>query len=77
MLYPSGVTVNLGWELTPTQVKDKPKVTWEAEEGVFYTLLMVDPDVPSRQIHNLREIRHWLIMNIPFDSLRLSKETRS
>lgn len=37
--YPSGVTVE-GSELTPTQVKDQPKVEWEAEDGVFYSLLM-------------------------------------
>lgn len=38
--YPSGVTVNLGNVLTPTQVKDQPTVEYEAEEGAFYTLLM-------------------------------------
>lgn len=38
--YPSGVTANLGNVLTPTQVQDQPKVEWEAEDGVFYTLLM-------------------------------------
>lgn len=38
--YPSGVSVNLGNVLTPTQVKDKPTVEWEAEAGALYTLLM-------------------------------------
>lgn len=37
--YPSGVSVE-GIELTPTQVKDQPTVEWEAEQGVYYTLLM-------------------------------------
>lgn len=38
--YPeSGVTVG-GVELTPTQVKDQPKVEFEAEAGCFYTLLL-------------------------------------
>lgn len=48
--YPSGVTVSLGNELTPTQVKDVPQVSWEAEKGAYYTLLMTDPgniDDPS------------------------------
>lgn len=36
--YPSGVSAE-GVELTPTQVKDEPKVEWEAEDG-FYTLLL-------------------------------------
>lgn len=38
--YPSGVNVNLGNVLTPTQVKEQPKIEWDAEEGAFYTLLM-------------------------------------
>lgn len=37
--YPSGVTVQ-GTELTPTQVKDQPKVEWEAEAGAYYTLIL-------------------------------------
>lgn len=31
--------VGLGNELTPTQVKDKPKVTWQAEKGAYYSLV--------------------------------------
>lgn len=38
--YPSGINVSLGNILTPTQVKDVPKVEFEAEEGAYYTLLM-------------------------------------
>lgn len=64
MKYPSGVTVDLGNELTPTQVKDTPKVEWDAEKGVYYSLLMVDLDAPSRQNPTLREVRHWFLMNI-------------
>lgn len=63
--YPSGVTVNLGNKLTPTKVKDVPEVTWDAEPGAYYTLLLVDPDAPSRSNPKNREFRHWLVMNIP------------
>lgn len=63
--YPNGIGVDLGNELTPTQVKDRPEVTWEAEMGKFYTLLMIDPDAPSRANQSIGEIRHWLVMNIP------------
>jgi len=63
--YPSKVKVNLGNILTPTQVKDQPKVEWDAEEGAFYTLLMTDPDAPSRKEPLRREFRHWLTVNIP------------
>jgi phosphatidylethanolamine-binding protein len=38
--YLSGVKVDMGNILTPTQVKNQPIVEWEAEEGALYTLLM-------------------------------------
>lgn len=56
---------NKGNELTPTVVKNKPKVEWVAEEGAFYTLLMTDPDAPSRTNPKMKEWHHWLIGNIP------------
>lgn len=64
--YGSGVTVNEGNELTPTQVKDEPaKVTWPTKPGVLYTLCMTDPDAPSRAEPTFREVKHWLVVNIP------------
>lgn len=60
--YPSGVTVNLGNELTPTQVKDIPFLKWDHDEpGALYTVFMVDPDAPSRNESTYREVRHWLV----------------
>lgn len=59
--------MKLGDELTPTQVRTTPYVTWKAEQDEFYTLIMVDPDAPSRTNHTLREVRHWLVVNIPED----------
>ncbi|EDV30583.1 uncharacterized protein Dana_GF23378 [Drosophila ananassae] len=57
--------VSQGNELTPTQVKDTPTVQWCACEGDnLYTLLMVDPDAPSRQDPKFREILHWAVVNI-------------
>ncbi|XP_049305201.1 uncharacterized protein LOC105222811 [Bactrocera dorsalis] len=67
--YPSGVKVELGKELTPTQVKDQPTVSWEAEDDALYTLFMVDPDAPSRAEPIYREILHWLVINIPGNKL--------
>lgn len=54
--YPSGVTVNEGNELTPTQVKDVPKVEWNADSSALYTLCMTDPDAPSRKEPTYREV---------------------
>ncbi|KAH8382307.1 hypothetical protein KR009_002857 [Drosophila setifemur] len=63
--YPSGVQVELGKELTPTQVKDQPTVEFDADAGSLYTLLVVDPDAPSREDPKFRELLHWLVINIP------------
>uniref|UniRef100_A0A915N2Y6 RecQ-mediated genome instability protein 1 n=1 Tax=Meloidogyne javanica TaxID=6303 RepID=A0A915N2Y6_MELJA len=63
--YDSGVEANLGNVLTPTQVKNPPTITWEAEDGVLYTLAMTDPDAPSRDDPKFREWHHWLVVNIP------------
>lgn len=38
--YSGGLKVEVGNELTPTQVKDKPQVQWDAEAGAYYTLCM-------------------------------------
>ena len=45
-----------GQELTPTESSEAPKVRWKGEEGKYYTLLMVDPDPPSRNAPFLKEM---------------------
>lgn len=67
--FPSGATVD-GTELTPTQVKDEPNVEWTGVAGSFYTLLMTDPDAPSRADKSIGEVRHWLVVNIPGNDLK-------
>ncbi|XP_044734769.1 protein D2-like [Chrysoperla carnea] len=62
--YPSGVTVNHGNILTPTQVKNVPTVKWPAKDGALYLLCMTDPDVPSRKEPTFRDWHHWLVGNI-------------
>jgi hypothetical protein len=41
--------------ITPTQAQSRPVVGWEAEKGAYYTLVMTDPDAPSRLSPSLRE----------------------
>lgn len=48
--YDSGVKVEMGNVLTPTQVKNPPTVTWDVEDEALYTLCMTDPDAPSRYV---------------------------
>lgn len=46
-------------------MKDLPNIKFDAGEGNFYTLIMTDPDAPSRKEPTLREVRHWTVVNIP------------
>lgn len=61
--------MHLGNEVTPTQVKDMPKLTWTADSNSLYTLIFVDPDAPTREDPKLGEFRHWFVVNIPGDNI--------
>nr|XP_033321264.1 protein D2-like isoform X1 [Megalopta genalis] len=63
--YPNNITVDIGKVLTPTQVKDQPEISWDADANAYYTLCMTDPDAPSRKDPKFREWHHWLVGNIP------------
>lgn len=52
-------------EFTPTQVKEKPHVEWPAEPNDYYSLILTDPDAPSRTDPKFREFKHWVVVNIP------------
>lgn len=73
--YNSGVSVNEGNELTPTQVKDVPKVEWKADASALYTLCMTDPDAPSRQDPKFREVCRLLShRSIYFSMLNIDRD---
>ncbi|KAK2154209.1 hypothetical protein LSH36_274g00036 [Paralvinella palmiformis] len=57
--------VQPGTELTPTLVKDTPCCEWNDEPGQLYTIVMNDPDAPSRENPKFREWHHWCVTNIP------------
>ncbi|KAK9723173.1 Phosphatidylethanolamine-binding protein [Popillia japonica] len=71
--YSSGVKVDFGNVLTPTQVKDVPTVKWDADNTALYTLCMTDPDAPSRKEPTFREWHHWLVGNIPGEGTGLHR----
>ncbi len=50
-------------------MKNQPSVKWEADPNSFYTLLMTDPDAPSRAQPEFREWHHWLVVNIPGNNI--------
>lgn len=64
MTYPSDITVNLGNALRPSEVSSQPNLDWNAKSNTYYTIIMVDPDLPSRRDPKFREWNHWLVVNI-------------
>lgn len=68
--YGPGVEMKDGAELTPEQVKATPtEVSWPAQTNALYTVLLTDPDAPSREHPLMREILHWLVVNVPGNNL--------
>ncbi|KAI4492287.1 hypothetical protein M0802_009868 [Mischocyttarus mexicanus] len=59
--------VDLGTELTPTQTQEIPEIHYKHDGGVLYTLIMTDPDIPTRGYN--REFRHWIVGNIPEENV--------
>ncbi|XP_076270104.1 protein D3-like isoform X2 [Rhynchophorus ferrugineus] len=57
--------VSLGNELTPTSVREEPLLKYPSQDGRYYTVIMTDPDAPSRSNPIRREFRHWLVVNVP------------
>lgn len=70
VVYDDELKVDSGNVLTPRQVKNAPVVTWRTNPNQLYTLLMTDPDAPSRDAPTNREVRHWLIVNITENNVR-------
>lgn len=64
--YASGAEVKYGNILTPTMVKELPKkLEWDYDSKSLTTLIMIDPDAPSRRDPFRGEVLHWLVVNIP------------
>eukprot|EP00741_Cyanophora_paradoxa_P019364 tig00021127_g18692.t1 len=62
--YPAG-TVAFGNTMTPTQVHSPPTVSFDSAPNEYFTLVMTDPDAPSRANPKFREWHHWVVANIP------------
>ncbi|XP_072520934.1 phosphatidylethanolamine-binding protein 1-like [Salminus brasiliensis] len=56
----------LGKVLTPTQVQNRPTlIEWEGcDPSKLYTLILTDPDAPSREDPAIREWHHFLVVNM-------------
>ncbi|GAV09586.1 hypothetical protein RvY_19094 [Ramazzottius varieornatus] len=63
--YLSNVEARLGNELKPRQVQLEPQLNWNADPQEFYTVILADPDIPSREDPKEKDFKHWLVINIP------------
>jgi len=57
-------SVTLGNSLKPSDAKSAPIVKWTADDSLFYTLVMIDPDAPSCEKPKFRNWRHWIVINV-------------
>ena len=65
------------WSAPTVNYKLKKESPNDQEETIYYTLIMTDPDTPSRIKHDLREFVHWVIVNIPNDAVNNGTELLS
>lgn len=46
------------------KVQSEPSIRFNHEDGVYYTIMMLDPDAPSAINHIYRHVLHMLTINI-------------
>ncbi|KAI8984196.1 phosphatidylethanolamine-binding protein [Mycotypha africana] len=64
--FPNGEEVALGNFIKPSDSQEAPEVTFVApDENAKYTLLMIDPDAPSKEDPKWAPYRHWVLTNVP------------
>ncbi|KAH7957328.1 protein D2 [Rhipicephalus sanguineus] len=64
--FKNGVEAHMGNTLTCDQTSAAPEsISFKGPSSAFYTVVMVDPDAPSRSSARLRYWRHWLVLNVP------------
>ncbi|KFQ40967.1 hypothetical protein N333_00956, partial [Nestor notabilis] len=66
------VPVYYGNMVTPSEASGPPAVSYEADKGSLWTLLLTNPDGHLRDTDS--EYLHWLVTNIPGNDIKLGKE---
>ncbi|KAM6964338.1 large ribosomal subunit protein mL38 [Tautogolabrus adspersus] len=61
-----------GNRLTPTEAASVPQISFDAEEGSMWTLLLTCPD--EHLLDNEAEYIHWLVGNIPGGAVQAGEE---
>ncbi|AET05551.2 putative phosphatidylethanolamine-binding protein [Medicago truncatula] len=57
--------VTNGCDIKPSMAINPPKVTLTGNMDNLYTLVMTDPDAPSPSEPSMRELIHWIVVDIP------------
>ncbi|XP_018329659.1 protein D2-like [Agrilus planipennis] len=66
----SKIRVDLGNEIEPKYTLQSPHVLLDnLNSNSYFSLIMTDPDAPSRKNPTRREFCHWLVVNIPGENL--------
>ena len=55
------------------KMKHQPDLDFPVEHHTFYTIVMADPDAPSRKNPTKREWLHWMVVNIPGNKLNMGE----
>ncbi|KFP86533.1 hypothetical protein N310_03321, partial [Acanthisitta chloris] len=66
------VPVYYGNIVTPSEASSPPTVSYEADKGSLWTLLLTNPDGHLRDTDS--EYLHWLVTNIPGNDIKSGKE---
>ena len=59
-----------GQEISPLDSSLTPEISFNGEDNKVYTLMMIDPDPPSRSLPILKDIVHWMIVNIQGNNIK-------
>jgi len=64
--YPCGKEVSLGASLKPSETQAEPEIQIvpDGEDDATYTLVLTDPDAPSREDPKWSEFCHWIITDL-------------
>ncbi|XP_036367920.1 protein D2-like [Octopus sinensis] len=60
----NNVEIEPGMTITPSQSRNPPQILFDSHPREYYTLIMNDPDSPSRNDPKFSEFNHWLVVNI-------------
>jgi hypothetical protein len=73
----SSVSAHDGNVILPEQTVEQPVVTYTPAPSTYYTLIMTDPDAPTRAKPSSREFIHWAVVNIPGNDINSGEQVCS